>query len=516
MRRGRRFFMFVALVSCALWVTPVGASAHPLGNFTINRYSGIEVATDEIVVHYVVDMAEIPTIQELGIRSGQQVDQNALDAYAEELVPRVVDNLTLTANGNPVVLDAGRPATELLPGQGPLEVLRLEVDLTGELADAGATIEYTDDNYSDRVGWKEIVIYPVRGQGIERSSVPSESSSDELRSYPQDELSSPLNQVTASADLAPGAGDGAVPQVRQETASFDVFGSSFASLIERDLTPGAFLFALMLAVGFGAVHALGPGHGKTVMAAYLVGAEGRARHAVSVGVAVSIMHTFSVVALGLLTLWASRLFPPESVYPYLSLISGAVVLALGTWLLRMRLSFRNAPRAPTHHAPERVLVGVGASESAPDHRPHDHGRGRDHGGHSHSPDHLDDSGGHDHGFGYHSHSPAELPAGVSVLSRRGLVAIAVSGGLLPSPSALVVLLGSIALGRVAFGLTLVAAFSVGLAGALTLVGIAVLRARAYATRRFGSRAGAALPILSAAAITLLGAYLTLRALFTLV
>jgi len=192
------------------------------------------------------------------------------------------------------------------------------------------------------------------------------------------------------------------------------------------------------------------------------------------------------------------------------------VLGLGTWLLRVRMNFRRAGHAPTHrHAPERVLVGVGASEHAPADHEHDHERGHDDDGHYPGHDHLDDSGGHDHGFGYHTHSPAELPAGVSVLSRRGLVAIALSGGLLPSPSALVVLLGSIALGRVAFGLTLVAAFSIGLAGALTLVGVAVLRARAYATRRFGSRAGAALPILSAAAITLLGAWLTLRALFTL-
>ncbi len=513
MRRGRRLLVLVALASCALWAVPVGAGAHPLGNFTINQYSGIEVATDKVVVHYAVDMAEIPTIQELGIRSGQVVDQDALDEYAQSLLPRIVDNLTLTANGEVVKLDAGPPGAELLPGEGPLEVLRLDVDLTGELADAGAKIEYTDDNYSDRVGWKEITIYPVGGQGIERSSVPSASSSDELRSYPQDELSSPLSQTTASAELAPGrSGEPAGPQVREETASFDLFGGSFASLIERDLTPAAFLFALLLAVGFGAVHALGPGHGKTVMAAYLVGTEGRVRHAVSVGVAVSIMHTFSVVALGLLTLWASSLFPPESVYPYLSLVSGVVVLALGTWLLRARLNSRKKRRAPARrHVPERVLVGVGAREDEHDSLPHSH----DHDGHSHGHDHLDDSGRHDHGSGYHTHSPAELPAGVSVLSRRGLVAIALSGGLLPSPSALVVLLGSVALERVAFGLTLVAAFSVGLASALTLVGIAVLRARAFATRRFGSRAGAALPILSACAITLLGAWLTLRAFLAL-
>ncbi|MDQ4058291.1 MAG: hypothetical protein M3124_04130 [Actinomycetota bacterium] len=513
MRLRRRLTVVVALATCALW-TPVEAGAHPLGNFTINQYSGIEVATDEIVVHYVVDMAEIPTIQELGIRPGQDVDNHALDEYARELVPRIVDNLTLTANGDPVSLDAAQPEASLRPGEGPLEVLRVEVDLAGKLADSGATIRYADDNYADRVGWKEIVVYPVEGQGLERSSVPSASSSDELRGYPQDELSSPLSQTTATADLAPGnGGDAGIPQAREETATFDLLGGSFASLIEGDLTPAALLFALLLAIGFGAVHALGPGHGKTVMAAYLVGTEGRVRHAVSVGIAVSIMHTVSVIALGLLTLWASSLFPPEAVYPYLSLVSGVVVLALGGWLLRVRLRSRAQRSEPVHrHAPERVLVGVGGSESEHGRSPHAHV----HDVNSHGHDHLDDSGRHTDGFGYHTHSPAELPAGVAVLSRRGLVAIALSGGLLPSPSALVVLLGSIALGRVAFGLTLVAAFSVGLAGALTLVGIAVLRARVYATRRFGSLAGRLLPILSALAIALLGAWLSLRALLTLV
>jgi ABC-type nickel/cobalt efflux system permease component RcnA len=195
------------------------------------------------------------------------------------------------------------------------------------------------------------------------------------------------------------------------------------------------------------------------------------------------MHTLSVVALGLVTLWASALFPADAVYPWLSLVSGVVVLGLGTWMLRTRLKARAAKQAHHHH--DRVLVGAGGPQTT--------------------------ERGHDHGIGYHTHSPSELPPGVSVTSWRGLGAIALSGGLLPSPSALVVLLGSIALGRVAFGLTLVAAFSVGLAGALTLLGIAVLRTRAFLTRRFGTRANTLLPICSAATIAALGTYLTMSA-----
>jgi len=224
------------------------------------------------------------------------------------------------------------------------------------------------------------------------------------------------------------------------------------------------------------------------------------RDALFVGVAVSAMHTLSVAALGVLTLWAAALFPADAVYPWLSLVSGVVVLGLGTWLLRVRLKARGERRSHVHHhaighshvhehrhehVRNQVLIGAGGPETIRD--------------------------GHDHGFGHHTHAPSELPSGISVTSWRGLGAIALSGGLLPSPSALVVLLGSVALGRVAFGMTLAAAFSVGLAGALTLLGIVVIRARALMARRFGTRANAFLPILSAATIAALGTYLTMSA-----
>jgi nickel/cobalt transporter (NicO) family protein len=476
-----------------LWTAPAPASAHPLGNFTINQFSGIEVGRDEVTVHYVVDLAEIPTIQELAIKPGEVLDRVELGAYVDDLAPQLLARLELAIDGEPVELEEKRSEAELLPGEGPLDVLRIEVDWMGELTSDRAELVYRDDNFANRLGWKEIVIYPSGTQGLAGSTVPTTSSSDELRSYPSDELSSPLNQTEARAELAPGATE-TEPEARAFTHESDLFAGSFTSLIERELTPGFFLVALMLALGFGAVHALGPGHGKTVMAAYLLGADGRTRDALVVGVAVSAMHTLSVVALGLVTLWASALFPADAVYPWLSLVSGVVVLGLGTWMLRTRLKARAAKHGRHHHdhdehihehRHQRVLVGAGGPETVQE--------------------------GHDHGFGYHSHSSGELPPGVSVTSWSGLGAIAVSGGLLPSPSALVVLLGSIALGRVAFGLTLVAAFSVGLAGALTLLGIAVLRTRTYMARRFGARSNTLIPICSAATIAALGIYLTVSA-----
>ncbi|MGH2735153.1 MAG: nickel/cobalt transporter [Actinomycetota bacterium] len=467
----RRRLSIFGLALVGILVLGPAAFAHPLGNFSINQFGGIEVGTETVRVHYVVDMAEIPTLQQLG----SDATKRRVDAFASDLAPRLLENLALEASGEELDLEVESVSAVLGSGAGGLKTLRLELELRGSLPEPAATIEYRDRNYADRLGWKEVVAYGTGRQGIESASVPAQSASDELNDYPRNELSSPLDQRSATIRVRPGATSPAVSEeARKEGAG--ALGGSFAALVAHDLTPGFALSAILLAIGFGALHALGPGHGKSVMAAYLIGAEGRVRHAVGVGVAVSVMHTASVVALGLVTLWASRLFTPEAVYPWLSLVSGVVVLGLGAFLLRARLRGRRAPHHPSDHS-------------------HDH--------HDH---HV-----HDHGFGPHTHEP---PA-TAVLSWKGLGAIALSGGLLPSPSALVVLLGSVALHRIGFGLLLVGAFSVGLAAALTLLGALVLRARSFASRRLNARASSLIPVLSAAAVTTLGGVLTARALIGL-
>jgi len=251
-----------------------------------------------------------------------------------------------------------------------------------------------------------------------------------------------------------------------------VAGGAFAGLLSHTGLPLVAL-SILLAVAFGAVHALGPGHGKTLMAAYLVGAGGRARQAVAIGGAVAVMHTASVLALGLVVISAERWFPPERIYPWLGLASGLVALGLGSALLVTRLAaWTNAARQGSEHGPG-----------------HAHPHGHAHAGH----DHGDDSSG-------------------PVLSRRGLAALAVAGGILPSPTALVVLLASIAFHRALFGLVLIAAFSLGLAGALMAVGVVALRAREMVSRRMSSRLAPLVPALSASAIVLLGLFLTVRGL----
>jgi nickel/cobalt transporter (NicO) family protein len=478
----RRSLVVVAALVATLTIFPAApAAAHPLGNFSVNLFSEIEVSRDRITVTHVVDMAEIPTFQEyraIDSDRDRYADRGELRAYAARVSMDLSERLTLFVDEEESRLIVTDATAEVLPGQGGLDVLRIESTFVSELPSPRASIEYADDNYPDRMGWREIVARGVDGQGIADSTVSSESVTKGLRDYPRAGLSSPVDVTRASLVVTPGARS--VTEVAPETPAegpLDLFASAFSALIEHDLSVGFFGFALVVAMAAGALHALGPGHGKSVMAAYLVGANGRARHAVAVGVAISLMHTASVIVLGLVTLWASSTFPPERVYPYLSLTSGGVVMFMGAWLLWFRLR-------------PRVRADRLDDERAHDHHPHAHE--------------------HAHGGAVHHHGPRP-DAGYSPLSWKGLGVLALSGGLLPSPTALVVLLGAIALERVAFGLTLVGAFSVGLAAALALLGVLVLRARGFAERRLGSRPAALLPILSAGAVCLLGVFLTTRA-----
>jgi len=496
-----------ALVVLLLWASP--AAAHPLGNFTINRFTELTFAEDQARIHYVVDRAEIPTFQELQ-RIGAEPTAAALSAYARSQGERLGSQLELAADGEDTVLSLRKATASLSAGQGGLEVMRIDLFYSAQLPSGKTVVTYSDENFAGRLGWKEVVAGATHGgRGIARSSVPSESISDALRSYPKNLLSEPPAVDRATVTLAPGAtGAFAEPVAQVPDAAPDLVGDWFTSLVSRDLSVGFVLLALLAALGAGALHALGPGHGKTIMAAYLVGGEGRARHAVAVGVAVSLMHTVSVIGLGLVTLWASNLFPPETVLPWLSLLSGVVVLSLGLWIVYSRgralISFRNRA-AHTHvieHAPEPAYALAGARGHAAAHLHADTG-------HSHAhPGHSDAHSGHSHGHSHHDHAP---PEGVALFSARALAAVGLSGGLLPSPSALVVLLGAVALGRTAFGLVLVAAFSIGLATALTAVGLLVLKARDAARSRLGARAGAWLPFASAALIVVVGLVLTGRA-----
>jgi nickel/cobalt exporter len=467
-RSARRALALVAtVVAIASWPTP--ASAHPLGNFTVNVYAGLIVQPEAIVVDYVVDMAEIPTVSErrsVDADLDDRIDERESLAYRATTCASLANGLSVRADGHPVPVVATDQHSLVFPaGAGGLSTLRLECRFRGAMAeiDEGLTIAVVDRNFPDGLGWREMT---VTGDGVTpiASDVPATSVSARLSSYPADELPLDVRRASATVRLGgprlaslpePGRGPAS-----SQSAIDDRDDGSLASLVGReDLTPALVGVMVALALGVGALHALGPGHGKTLIGAYLVGAGGSVRHAVGVGAAVSVMHTASVLMLGLVVLSAERLFAPERVYPVLGLASGLIALGLGSAMLVSRIHSR------TH-------VDGGA-------HPHDQG--------------------HDH---EHLHA--------SPLSRRGLLALAFSGGILPSPTALVVLLASVSLGRSALGLLLIAAFSLGLAGALIGVGILTVHARDLAQRRLTDRAARLLPVVSAGAIATMGLFLTVR------
>jgi nickel/cobalt transporter (NicO) family protein len=439
------------LVAVAGLVVPATASAHPLGNFTINHYAGIELAGSRVYVRYALDVAEIPTYQLGG------------EIRARTYPARLARELHLGADGRRARLAVVAHRVSTRKGAGGLPVLRLDVVYRADRT--GHTLSFADHSFSDRIGWREITLVARDGASIRSSSVPGRSESDELHAYPKDLLRSPLDVRSASATLTPGTRAAAPPTIGSRPAA-EHTGSGFESLIGRgDLSLGVLLVSFLLAACWGAAHALTPGHGKALVAAYLVGTRGRPRHAFMLGGTVTLAHTAGVFALGVVTLGLSQVIVPERLYPWLTLASGLLVVVVGVSVLRQRLRLRGG---------------------------HDH--------HHHEEHH------HQHGHG-HSHGQDD-----DALTSRGILGVGVAAGLLPCPSALVVLLSAIALHRVGLGLALIVAFSVGLAATITGIGlIAVFARRAFGRVSLDGRLVRTLPALSAALILLVGIVITAKA-----
>jgi nickel/cobalt transporter (NicO) family protein len=528
-RRARRLLNLGSLIgglvlAAALLVAgATGAAAHPLGNFTVNTYSGLRVGPDRLLVDYVVDMAEIPsfqTRQAIDTDHDGRVTGPEAATWRDRECPRLATGLRATVDGRPAALTVTGSALTFPEGVGGLPTLRLECALAAPLP-TGRSLAFTDTNLEGRVGWREITAIGDRAT-LDAADVPPTSPSARLTTYPQDQLSSPLDQRTASLRFHPGgppapppagpgggsadgsarenpasrceaprrgslaepgtgcaalstppvAGDGAPGAVEPTPGSVGRGGvdratAAFTALVgERSLSPGFAAVALLLAVGLGAAHALAPGHGKTVMAAYLVGLRGTLRQAATIGATVTLTHTAGVLLLGLV-LTTSRAVASERVYPWLGLGSGLLLAGVGVGLLvRAR---------PGHGHPH----------------PHEQEPGRSH---PHDHDHPGAAGGVGRPLGW-----------------RGLVALGLAGGLVPSPSAVVVLLGGIALGQAWFGVALVLAYGLGMAATLTGVGLLLAHLRTRMDGRLrvpaGSvlgRIGRLLPAATASVIVLVG------------
>ncbi|HJQ24857.1 MAG TPA: hypothetical protein VKA60_13145 [Blastocatellia bacterium] len=455
---GHRCAVILAVAAFILSLS-VSAGAHPLGNFTINHSARIEPQADRVRLHYVIDMAEIPAFQALQkINPNGAPSMDELASYAAELAPQLASNLIFIVDSQSLALSVVGSRAMTVAGAGGLPTLRIEADFTALLPTAGAAhrLRFEDRNFQERLGWREIAVMPSAGVNVFDSTAFGNSVTDELKVYPEDLLAAPLDEreveFSYTAGVAPA---GATPLMRRDGQRATASRDRLAELIAvPELTPTVALLGLMIAIGLGALHALSPGHGKTVVGAYLVGARGTARHAAFLGLTVTITHTTGVFALGLVTLFASQYVLPEKLFPILSMLSGLIVVVIGGSLFIRRL---------------RAVIGSTHAHDEHSHHAHDHNND---GPHPHTHSH----GGivHSHGSSEHSHLPPGAEG--SPVTWRSLLALGVSGGLLPCPSALVVLLSAISLHRVGYGLLLVIAFSVGLAGSLTAVGLAFVYA----------------------------------------
>ena len=464
-----------------------------MGNFSVSHYSRIEVSDGGAKIHYVLDLAEIPTfelLQEWGLTAASP--QADLDRKAAARMQEWARNLKVVSEGRELAPELVWTKALIDKGAGGMPILRVTADLT---AAATRSLRYQDRNYPDRAGWKEIVVTAGPGAALDEFSPNSGDRSRELTAYPQDPLAAPPQDLNASIrwhSTAPlvSAVPAATPSMPATPAASAQPGQSGPGMVVRgdylsrllhqaNLGWGALLIGLAVAFGLGAIHALSPGHGKTIVAAYLVGSRGTPKHAAFLGGMVTFTHTISVFFLGFVTLFLSRYVLPESIYPVLGTVSGISIVWIGGTLFFKRL---------------KKAFGS------------DHQRGH------HRHHHVHDHGGlaHDHGDGHvHSHVPeGEITMG-------SLVALGASGGLVPCPSALVLLLSSVALGRVGVGLVLLVAFSAGLATVLMAIGMTVLYAKNLlpdSQKTARSAAFRYLPVASAAIITCAGVLMTAVAL----
>jgi nickel/cobalt exporter len=519
---------------------PASALAHPLGNFTINHYAGIRISTDRISLDVVIDRAEIPTFterQRIDTDGDGQVSDLETEAERQVACTSLASSLSLDVAGRPLSLSVEAAGLTFPQGAGGLSTMRLVCEYAappGASLAGGATVHFADRSSAGRLGWREIVAI---GDGVILTGAATQEPSltRRLTVYPDDLLSSPLAMTELTVAATPGgprlpvpciadafallgspttatpgfgcepaAGRGGLavgqsagqaagqPEGRPARGTADLsavagavpggVGDEVSGLLQTsDLTPPIVIVSLLTAMALGAAHALTPGHGKTVMAAYLVGTRGTARHAVTLGLTVTIAHTVGVLLLAMIVLSVSRV-TPEAFNHVAGIVSGLLVVGIGCWLfLRQGLPVIRAGLATAHD----------------DGR----GHGRDH-------DHDHDAGPHRHGGMEHSHVP---PAG-GPLTWRSLFALGLFGGLVPSINALIILLATLATGRAAYGLVLVVAFGAGMAIVLGGTGLGLVYAgrwiaRSPATSSVGRVAGLA-PAITSIVIIVVGVLVT--------
>lgn len=479
--------------------TAIILTAHPMGNFSVSHFTRFDVQKKSVNVTYVLDLAEIPTYQlmrdwNLDPSADAKIPQSTLDEKAQIQAATWIKHLEFTSNAAAIHPVQQKTTMKLSPGAGGMQIARIETSL--RLDNVQGKLAFEDHNYPERAGWKEIVIASSDNTPIIQASQSGTDRSKALTEYPADPTLTPPQDLRASIEWhvetpvivtkivpieQPAApvtqGATPVPSSTPKPAAGEVTKGDYLSrmLSQRDIPLNVMLIGIAVAFAFGALHAKSPGHGKTMVAAYLVGSRGTMKQAAFLGGMVTLTHTISVFILGLVTLVFAKYLAPEKLVTWLGIASGIAIILIGAWLFYKRLRALQHARAHTHH-----------------HHHHDHDHDHHH---------------HDHEHGPHTHS--HVPEGEVTL--KGLIALGASGGMVPCPSALVLLLIAISLGHVGLGLLLLASFSLGLAGVLMAIGMLVIYAKQYLpdpAKTSRHPAFRLIPVLSAFVIVCIGLVMT--------
>jgi ABC-type nickel/cobalt efflux system permease component RcnA len=466
-------------------------TAHPMGNFSVSHFTRFDVQKKSVSVTYVLDLAEIPTYQlmrdwNLDPSADAKIPQSTLNEKAATQAQEWIKQLDFTSNGEPIHPTLLSTKIKLSEGAGGMQVSRIESSL--RLDNVQGKLSFEDRNYPDRAGWKEIVIASSDSTPIIQASQSGTDLSKALTEYPPDPLLAPPQDLRASIEwhveapvivtkvvpipqpVAPITQAATpVPSATPKPVAGEVTRGDYLSrmLSQKDIPFNVMLIGIAVAFAFGALHAKSPGHGKTMVAAYLVGSRGTMKQAAFLGGMVTLTHTISVFILGIVTLVFAKYLAPEKLVTWLGVASGISIVLIGASLFYKRLRTLNHAKAHAHHH----------------HHHHDH----------------------DHGPNGHTHVPE------GEVSLKSLIALGASGGMVPCPSALVLLLIAISLGHVGLGLLLLVSFSLGLAGVLMAIGMLVIYAKQYLpdpVKTSQHPAFRLIPVLSAFVIVCIGLVMT--------
>ncbi|MEW6225109.1 MAG: hypothetical protein AB1627_10830 [Chloroflexota bacterium] len=570
--RWRRLAVAAVAALALLPVAATVAAAHPLGNYTINHYAGIRVEPERVVLDVVIDRAEIPAFQAVrrldadgdGTLAGPELEDARVDGCRE-----VAAGLVLRVDGAAMDLRLTAAGVTLPPGNGGLPTMRLVCVLEAAFAAPlreGTRFDFEDAFEPTRIGWREITVVGD-GVTVDAPGAAGESATHRLTAYPAGLAAAsdmrsvtvlvspggprltpfgvpdamPLERVAGASGAgggpvgasAPAGVPGGVPAPAEVPGGVPaaVLGGegSIPDILRRTpATPAVALLALLVAAALGAGHALTPGHGKTLMAAYLVGTRGTPRHAIGLGLAVSVSHTLGILVLAAIVVGAGAALPPDVVLRVAPLVAAVAIVAVGGWMLGIEI--RRWRRATTearvagaadHHDDDlvRTLEDGHAHGHEGDGHGHGHGHEGDGHGHGHAQPHphphdhpAANAPVHEHGGIRHRH----VPQPGSAVTWRGLFVLGLAGGLVPSTSALLILLAAVAVGATAWGVILVVAFGLGMAAVMAGVGLAFVYARGLVGRLPSARGHAAaarlVPLGASLVVLVVGVLLTNQAL----